>query len=183
MLRSPSTKTKCERDYTTLQSINLHNKQGSHSHGKSWKKLLSWKVMEKAWNMKISQNFMEKSWNCLFSWLWQLSSLWLSCMLWDTIITISETVWEWESWKEANQSWKSHGILFSDFCGNPDKLKLLFWILWTPVGGAVVIDPSTVFGSEQISKIWAYTVHTWNTLKLFVFWKMVLKQTSIYYFL
>ena len=27
---------------------------------------------------------MEKSWNCLFSWLWQLSSLWLSCMLWDS---------------------------------------------------------------------------------------------------
>ena len=94
--------------------------QGSHSHGKSWKKLLSWKVMEKSWNMKISQKVMEKSWDCLFSWLWQLSSLWLSCMLWDTIITISETMWEWESWKEANQSWKSHGILFSDFCGNPD---------------------------------------------------------------
>ena len=45
-----------------------------------------------------------KSWNCLFSWLWQLSSLWLSCMLWDTIITISETMW-------ANQSW-SHVFQF-----------------------------------------------------------------------
>ena len=33
-------------------------KQGSHSHGKSWKKL-SWKVMEKSWNMKISQKVME----------------------------------------------------------------------------------------------------------------------------
>ena len=41
--------------------------QGSHGHGKSWKKLLSWKVMEKSWNMKISQKVMEKSWNCLFS--------------------------------------------------------------------------------------------------------------------
>ena len=62
--------------------------------------------MERSWNMKISQKVMEKSWNCFFSWLWQLSSSWLSCMLWDTIITISETMWEWESWKKANQSWK-----------------------------------------------------------------------------
>ena len=36
--------------------------QGSHGHGKSWKKLLSWKVMEKSWNMKISQKVMESSW-------------------------------------------------------------------------------------------------------------------------
>ena len=100
-------------------ALNKFLEQGSHGHGKSWKKLLSWKFMEKSWNMKISQKVMEKSWNCFFSWLWQLSSLWLSCMLWDTIITISETMWEWESWKKANQSWKSHGILFSDFCGNP----------------------------------------------------------------
>ena len=62
----------------------LHHWQGSHGQGKSWKKLLSWKVMEKSWNMKISQKVMEESWNCLFSWLWQLSSLWLSCMLWDS---------------------------------------------------------------------------------------------------
>ena len=89
---------------------------------RSWKiqeKLAVMESHEKSWNMKISQKVMEKSWSCLFSWLWQLSSLWLSCMLWDTIKTISETMWEWESWKEANQSWKSHGILFSDFCGNP----------------------------------------------------------------
>ena len=37
----------------------------------------------------------------------------------ETIITISETMCEWESWKKANQSWKTHGILFSDFCVNP----------------------------------------------------------------
>ena len=102
--------------------------QGSHGHGKSRKKL-SWKVIEKSWNMKTSQKVMEKSWNCFFSWLWQLSSLWLSCMLWDINITISETMWEWESWKKANQSWKSHGILFSDFCGNPENSTKLFSIL------------------------------------------------------
>ena len=91
------------RDHVVYDMYN----QGSHGHGKSWK------IMEKI--------VMEKSWHCFFSWLWQLSSLWLSCMLWDTIITISETMWEWESWKKANQSWKTHGILFSDFCGNPDN--------------------------------------------------------------
>ena len=26
----------------------------------------------------------------------------------------------WVSWKVAKMSWKSHGIVFSDFCGNPD---------------------------------------------------------------
>ena len=39
------------------------NYQGSHGHGKSWKEVLSWKVMEKSWNIKISQKVMEKSWN------------------------------------------------------------------------------------------------------------------------
>ena len=96
----------------------MENPGKNCSHGKSWKSLGRY---------EISQKVMEKSWNCLFSWLWQLSSLWLSCMLWDTIITISETMWEWESWKEANQSWKSHGILFSDFCGNPVLRKKKIW--------------------------------------------------------
>ena len=82
------------------KGVGVYIEQGSHGHGKSWKKLLSWKVMEKSWNVKISQKVMEKSWNCFFSWLWQLSTLWLSCMLWDTIITISETMWEWDSWKK-----------------------------------------------------------------------------------
>ena len=42
---------------------------------RSWKILEKIAVMEKSWNMKLSQKGMEKSWNCLFSWLWQLSSL------------------------------------------------------------------------------------------------------------
>ena len=117
-------------------------------HGKSWKSLGIWK-------------FPKKSWNCLFSWLWQLSSLWLSCMLWDTIITISETMWEWESWKEANQSWKSHGILFSDFCGNPVyvnwwhvacHMKSVPWTsetCWKIRREASVITAATLVGKKQ----------------------------------
>ena len=107
-------------------------------HGKSWKK---------SWNMKISQKVMEKSWNCFFSWLWQLSSLWLSCMLWDAIINISETLWEWESWKKANQSWKSRGILFSDFCGNPDD----FWDGWWTACTTIFLINQVNFKNNCIS--------------------------------
>ena len=91
-------------------------RQGSHGHEKSWKTV----VMEKSWNMKISQK-VHQSWksheNSFFSWLWQLSSLWLSCMLWDTIITISETMWEWESWKKQISHGKVMEFCFPIFVG------------------------------------------------------------------
>ena len=151
--------------------------------GKSWKKLLSWKVMEKSWNMKISQKIMEKSWNCLFSWLWQLSSLWLSCMLWDAIITISETMWEWESWKEVNQSWKSHGILFSDFCGNPERVDtltnsvgfnnmIIYIIIWGFVMQLFFLLFNFRFHSSLLSRrIWpSFTLEM--TQRLMVLWTL-----------
>ena len=107
---------------------------------------------------------MKKSWNCLFSWLWQLSSLWLLCMLWDTIITISETMWEWESWKEANQSWKSHGILFSDFCGNPEVcFRCCLEFCSTSKKRQEDVYFPEDFGYEQL--LWVYSgrrgVHCW----------------------
>ena len=95
--------------------------QGSHGHGKSWKKLLSWKVMEKSWNMKISQKLMESSWMSWKSHGIACSHGYGSFLVCDchacceTVITISEIMQEWESWKEANQSWKSHGKVM-EFC-------------------------------------------------------------------
>ena len=47
--------------------VELYHKQGSHSHGKSWKKW-SWKVVEKSKNSEFHGNLfirkkvMEKSW-------------------------------------------------------------------------------------------------------------------------
>ena len=89
-------------------------------HGRSWKSLGIWK-------------FPKKSWNCLFSWLWQLSSLWLLCMLWDTIITISETMWEWESWKKQISHGKVMEFCFQVFVGTLIKkfVNLIGW-LWYP---------------------------------------------------
>ena len=101
-----------------------HMKNSSASTGfpRSWKILEKIGVMESHGKVLEYENFpkvMEKSWNCFFSWLWQHSSSWLSCMLWDTIITISETMWEWESWKKSKsvmeKSWNS-----------------VFWFLWEP---------------------------------------------------
>ena len=62
---------KCTGLYNTIQ----------HYPGfpRSWKILEKIAVMESHGKvlkyMKLSQKVMEKSWNCLFSWLWQLSSL------------------------------------------------------------------------------------------------------------
>ena len=48
----------CCLDHQYQQRFYWH--QGSHGHGKSWKKSA---VMEKSWNMKISQKVMEKLWS------------------------------------------------------------------------------------------------------------------------
>ena len=69
-------KTELDQKITVrIKSIHVRVPTVMENPGNSWKKLLSWKVMEKSWNVKISQKVMEKSWNCFFSWLWQLSSL------------------------------------------------------------------------------------------------------------
>ena len=90
--------------------------------------------MEKSWNVKISQKVMESSWMSWKSHGIACSHGYGSFLVCDcracceTVITVSKIMQEWESWKEANQSWKSHGILFSNFCGNPDySIVILFY--------------------------------------------------------
>ena len=117
-------------------------------HGKSWKSLGIWKFPKKSWKSPETAS----SHGC------GSFRLWLSCMLWDTIITISETMWEWESWKKANQSWKSHGILFSDFCENPGLVSSR---ACRPHCLLVLMQP---YGSSMVGSCseWHDDVHQWR---------------------
>ena len=113
-----------EKPYVIWMGVQFGVRAADHNatgFPRSWKILEKIAVMEKSWNMKISQKVMESSW---MSW----KSHGIACShgcgsflvcdcraCCETVLTISEILWEWVSWKEANQSWNS-----------------VFWFLWEP---------------------------------------------------
>ena len=111
-------------------------KQGSHSHGKSWKKVVMesyGKVMENSKNSEFHRNFfkvMKKSWksvvqvqSCSYCVVINVDLDFIPpCLKSHTAVfrNATKTSWKWIHFYHG-KSWKNHGVLFLNLCGNPAK--------------------------------------------------------------
>ena len=92
--------------------------QGSHGDWKTWKMKM---VVEKSWNMKNWPTVMEYVFCCHHQEIRQRPKSLIS----DIFRKMSQMRNQKErwSWKIKKRSWKSHGKIFCQVCGNPDGIN------------------------------------------------------------